>query len=1015
MREVSLSMRLRRAGFTDTARASALLDDPALSGLNALSLIEDFAACPDPDQGLLALIRLAETCGGEASDFSTLAAVFADSEARRRLLAVLGASSALGNHLCAHPEHLTLFLDNPETDQTDTAIPPTSWQAEREGFLGAVRADSSLAAPVAGCEWAEGVAALRSHYYARVTSLAAADLTSPNPLEAVSAVSRTLSDIVAGALEAGLALARHEIPEASAVDLAVIAMGKTGACEVNYVSDVDVIYVAAPASRRESEGVLLDEAEAIAVATKMATLLAKAVSAPASEPALWVLDANLRPEGQDGPLVRTLASHLEYYRRWAKGWEFQALLKARAIAGAMELGRAYVEATREFVWNAASSDNFVQDSRAMRRRVEATIASKDEARHLKLGKGGLRDVEFTVQLLQLVHGRTDENLHVRPTLDALVALSEGGYISRSDGERLNHDYRVLRLLEHRIQLQRLKRSHLVPSSEVELRRVARAMGMPEISDASKLEALWQETRREVRSLHQEIYYRPLLPLAARLSTDDIALNDDAAKERLAAIGYRDPGGALRHIGVLTDGVSRAAAISRQLLPVMLGWFAEAPHPDAGLLAFRILFEKAGTNSYFMRTLRDGGAAAERLCHVLGSSKFVAQQLPELPESVSWLADLSQLAAPSREELESEMESLVGRRVNASDIAQAGRYLRRREMLRAGLAQALGASDGEQTRRAVSLAADIAVHAALRGALTHVCAGKEPLSDFLVVALGRMGGQEMCFASDADLMVVYEPFDGAHVDEAGAEAVEVAAALMRLLGEIGSEPPLPADFDLRPEGKDGPVARSLDSYAEYYERWAATWERQALLRARPCAGAVELGERFVALIDRFRYPKDGLSASEAKEIRLMKARVENERIPRGVRPERHLKLGRGGQLDVEWTVQLLQLSHAGALEPLRVTGTLAALRAARDCGLLNGQDAAILQEAWALASELRDLNFLATGRANAKVVDQLPTSFEVLAQVAFLAGDTQGERSQIEEQYLRATRRARKVVEKVFYS
>lgn len=1034
MREVSMPTRLRRAGFLDPGRAAALLADPALEGLGIDGKAEAFRHAADPDQSLLALVRLAEACR-TAGVSDTLARVLAGERSLRRILALLGLSGALGNFLCAHPASVGLFLDKPasrdpgenEADATAEAaagIPCATWEGERARFLQAVGADPKASRPVAGLDWAEGVAALRIRYHERVCALAAADLTSPDPLAGMSRVGTALSDIVAGALEAALALARREVPGSADVAFAVIAMGKTGASEVNYVSDVDVVYVA-EAAEATGHGPAR-EAEALAAATKMATLLARAVSAPASEPALWTLDANLRPEGKDGPLVRTLDSHLEYYRRWAEGWEFQALLKARAIAGDMELGRAYVEGTREFVWSAASRENFVEDSRAMRRRVEKTVAGKDEARQLKLGKGGLRDVEFTVQLLQLVHGRTDASLRVRPTLKALAALRDGGYVSRADAEELDRDYRTLRLLEHRIQLQRLRRSRVVPKNPVELRRVARSMGLAGIRDAESLEELWLKIRREVRTLHQNIYYRPLLPLAARLAAQDVALDDAAAKERLAAIGYRNPAGALRHIGAVTEGVSRAAAISRQLLPVMLGWFAEAPDPDGGLLAFRILFEKAGTNSYFMRTLRDGGAAAERLCHVLGASTYLAQEMPDLPESVSWLSDLERLSAPTREELEGEMESMLGRRSKPEDIAQAGRYLRRREMLRAGLALVLGASDGEESRRAISLAADIAVHAALAASIAGVCGEEEPANEYLVVAMGRMGSREMCLASDADLMFVYEPIDDGRLDgtdpwtgegrlgACGAEAFAVATGLREFLSGIGAEPPLPVDFDLRPEGKAGPIERSFASYAEYYERWAATWERQALLRARPCAGSERMGKRFVEMVAPHRYPPQGLSAAQLREIRLMKARVEHERIPRGIRPERHLKLGRGGQSDVEWTVQLLQIRHGGREAALRVTGTLAALRGALETGHVDAADAEILKDAWDMASRLRDLNFLATGRTNPKIVDVLPATPDQLAAVAYMDGREASERSQVEEEYLRATRRARKTVEKLFY-
>ncbi len=1008
MREQSLTSQLRKAGFADPARAEQLVDDPALAALRSYRYLADFHDVADPDQCLLALIRLCEAC--EAARLgAVLHGLIEQPASRARLLALLGMSSSLGDFLISHPTCLEAVV-RPSSGASRCGIPITTLAHEREVALRAVGADPNDLFPVARIE--DGVNRLRIHYLTRIGALAASDLTAPDPLAAMPEVASQIADIVGGALEAALATARAETEDADKVGLAIIAMGKTGARELNYISDVDVVYVA----RTLDDS--LDEDGVIRIASRLATCAGRAVSASAGEPALWMLDANLRPEGKDGPLVRTLDSHVAYYRRWAKGWEFQALLKARPIAGDMELGERYIEELSPHVWVAASRSNFVEDSRAMRRRVEEHVPAREQERQLKLGKGGLRDVEFTVQLLQLVHGRTDESLRKSSTLGAIAALRDGGYVARKDAELLDRDYRLLRTLEHRIQLQRLRRSHLVPSGQAELRRVARGMKCAGITSAADLEHLWQGTRREVRQLHQAIYYRPLLPEAAKLSPDDVSLNSDAAKERLASMGYRDPAGALNHITALTAGVSRTAAIQRQLLPVMLGWFAQGPEPDSGLLAFRVLSERMGRTSWYMRTLRDGGAAAERLCLILSSSRYLADQIPGLAESVSWLVDKEELEPRTREELDTELESMLTRRGEPSQIAGAGRYLRRRELMRTAMGQVLRVVDPVASRAAVSHAAEIAIDAGLRGAVIAACKKlgvSEPLSRYAVFALGRMGGKEMGYASDADILFVHDPFPG--VDEVAAQrlANEVASQLARLLKETSPEPPMPVDYDLRPEGRNGPLARSIASFAEYYERWAEVWEYQSLLRARPITGDSDLARQFVDLIAAYRYPQDGLPEPALREIRRIKARVEIERMPRGVRPQHHLKLGRGGLADVEWTAQLLQLKYAGRYPALRTTATLPALQAAREAGLLDHEDAERLCTAWGLASLLRDLNFLGTGRAQASRIDVLPHELGELAVVASLMGKDISDRHDVVEEYLRAARRSRTIVERVFYA
>ena len=288
---------------------------------------------------------------------------------------------------------------------------------------------------------------MRAAYRRVLLHLAADDLTSASPEDMMPIVGERIAALVDATLDAALALARRDIDPEARVPFAIIAMGKTGARELNYISDVDVVYVA-------EAGADGDERSALEIATRLASATASACSGPGSEAPLWTVDANLRPEGRNGVLVRTIESYRQYWDKWAQTWEFQALLKARACAGDPRLGMAFEEAAQPYVWSASAREGFVEAARAMRRRVEDNISRSHASRELKLGRGGLRDVEFTVQLLQLVHGRTDVFLRVRSTLEAIEALREGGYIARSDADQLASCYRFLRAVEHRTQLPR---------------------------------------------------------------------------------------------------------------------------------------------------------------------------------------------------------------------------------------------------------------------------------------------------------------------------------------------------------------------------------------------------------------------------------------------------------------------------------------------------------------------------------------------------------------------------------
>lgn len=1034
-RRPTLTGRLARVGFADISRSASLLADPDLAllldggrapgadapdgGVDPASVVDDellaaFGAAADPDLALLQVVRLAGALRADVEARGPLVDVarrtLQPGQARDRLLAVLGASVALGDDVVRRPALLEVVAD----PTPGTGVDVRDVRAE---LLRAVGADPDGAVPVADQAGPERVDALRRAYRERILRIAATDLTVTDPLTRMPAVGAALADLAAAALEGALAIARAELDDHGAgVRLAVIGMGKCGARELNYISDVDVIYVVEPA-----EG--YDEAYATGVGARLATGLARVCWGTSGEPALWQVDAALRPEGKQGPLVRTLASHVAYYERWAKTWEFQALLKARTVAGDRDLGRAYEEAIAPFVWSAAGRENFVEDSQAMRRRVEDHVPAAEADRQLKLGKGGLRDVEFTVQLLQLVHGRADESIRSRGTLTALAELAAAGYVGREHAARLGVCYRFLRSLEHRIQLFRLRRTHLVPTAEDELRRLARSLGM-RAEGAEGLTERWRATRREVRGLHEEIFYRPLLPAVAQLSPDEVSLAPEAAKARFAAIGYRDPAGAMRHVTALTEGVSRRAAIQRQLLPVMLGWFAEGADPDAGLLAFRTLSETLGATHWYLKLLRDSGSAAQRLAHLLSNSRYLADALARSPESVRWLADDADLAPRGIQRLTAETDAILTRADEVEPATVSLRAVRRRELARTGAAELLGVVDAVDAARSISDAADVVLAGALRVA-EFVARGElgydaqDPGSAparLLVVAMGRLGGREMGYGSDADVMFVHDPAPGTEGADAQAYALAVATRLRQLLSAVGPEPALPVDADLRPEGRNGPLVRSLASYTEYYERWSSVWEAQALLRARPVAGDLDgLGEAFTRVVDGRRYPQGGLDLAEVREVRRIKARVESERLPRGVEASRHLKLGRGGVSDVEWTVQLLQLQHAHDVAGLRTTSTVDALDAAVAADLVDADDAAVLGEAWHLASRLRSALVLWSGRTTGTTVDVLPHdrfALNGLARVLDLPDVHTG--AELEEHFLRTARRARTVMERVFY-
>ncbi len=977
----------RNTSLSELAGYGFINLEPALKNLEELVVLIGDRARPalafvakaqNPDQSLELLLRLSRNHTSQLKSFCAKASHL------ERLCLVLGASSALFEFLDRHVEHLSLLEGKPSL--------PTLEDHSRELMA---QADS--------------VAQIRIGYRKQLTKIASFDIEQLDPVAGVGQVAASLADLAGATLDAGLVLARQEISnpentasypesEVAATRVAVIGMGKCGARELNYISDVDVIFVAEPSGDIESS-------RAMEIATKLVTRMMRIMDEVATEPPLWQVDANLRPEGKSGALVRSLDSHQSYYERWAESWEFQALLKARPIAGDQALGADYISRIWPKVWESTVRENFVESVQKMRQRVTDNIPTSEVDAQIKLGPGGLRDIEFTVQLLQLVHGRNDQSIRVRDTLGALEALSNGSYIGRDDAERFSAHYRFLRLLEHRIQLSAMRRTHLMPTDERARRSIARAVSL-ELT-AEQLISRWEKVKLEVRDLHQQLFYRPLLSAVSGLSQEDLELTSAQAQDRLAAIGFGDTKGALAHISALTTGLSRRAAIQRQLLPVLLQWFAEGTDPDAALLAFRRLSEDLGDSHWYLRMLRDSSGAAKRMTQVFSTSRLATSLFEKMPEAAAWFDREDELEPDTLESLNAQFEAIVSRHEDAELAAASIRAIRRKETLRVAMGAALGIIDLERTSQGLTDLTESYLIAIQEIATKFLIEKQGQLChELAIVAMGRFGGAELGFGSDADVMFVYRVL-GEDVNKAQAEAEILVSEIRRLSADQSLEFEL--DLDLRPEGKNGPIVRSIDSYAAYYKRWAGTWESQALLRARLISGEQAISSEFVELIDQYRYP-EVIEQAAIVEIRRIKARVEVERLPQGADPKRHLKLGRGSISDVEWLVQLFQLKYASANPQIQTPHTLPALEQMEACGFINNSDARVLKEAWVLSSSIRSNSMLYLN----KRTDVLPLDRQQLEGIARLNGYPRGGASSLEQDYLAATRRGRAVFEKLFF-
>jgi glutamate-ammonia-ligase adenylyltransferase len=809
-----------------------------------------------------------------------------------------------------------------------------------------------------------------------IARIAARDLLGIADLRAVA---HDLADLASACLEVALRIAAPEVP------IAVIGMGKLGAAELNYSSDVDVLFV--------------HEGDGLAEAERVVRTVLRVMSEPSPDGIVFRTDAALRPEGRAGALSRTVDSYESYWREWAKTWEKQALIKARPVAGDAQIGDAFIARANPYVWPDVLDPDAVREVRMMKARTEDMLRKKGVAdREIKRGQGGIRDIEFAVQLLQLVHGREDVNIRAADTLSALEQLASAGYITTTDANQLDDAYVWLRTVEHRLQLVDEHQTHTIPTDVNARTHLARVLGFRDTPNEPAVERFDDEMRRHqtmVRSIHERLFFAPLLDTLAGVGV----LPEAAAEERLRAFGFGDVDHTRAALHELTAGLTRRSRVMQQLLPAILGWLSAAPDPDLGLLQLRRLCEGYTRSSTLARRFRETPVAAERTCRILGSSRVLGMALHRHPDVVDSLADDAFVTdEPSAGALADVAVDTLDWRLD-DDGRRAGlRRFKRRELLRIGARDIVGGADLRSVGRELSHLADACVEGALQSL--------EPSLPFAVFGLGRLGGRELSYASDIDVIFVYEGKTATDFDA----AERLATRLMRAIGDVTSEgTTFRVDARLRPEGNQGPLARSLDGFRTYYEEWGQTWEFQALTKARPIAGDRDVAQRFLELAMPFVY-RDPMPAEWTREIRRMKARIENERIPPGEDPQFHLKLGRGSLSDVEFTVQLEQLRVGAQHADVRTTATLGALDALVAAGAVAGEDADQLRDAYELCERARNARYLLTASPS----DALPVDGDEAEKLALLMGYGERPQQQLRDEYRRVTRRSRAVVERVFY-
>lgn len=636
------------------------------------------------------------------------------------------------------------------------------------------------------------------------------------------------------------------------------------------------------------------------------------------------------------------------------------MIKARAAAGDPWLGSAFVDGILPFVYPERLAPQAIDEVRRTKVRLEEYIRQRGkELTEVKRGRGGIRDVEFAVQLLQIVHGRRDAGLREPNTLRALATLAEEGYVAEVDAVALADAYRFLRRLEHRLQMVRDLQTHDLPAAPAARRTIARALGL---ADAAALQSEYDHTTATVRGIHERLFYRPLLEAFAGPALTP-GVDRAATQELLAGLGFGSPARSYEVLRRLVDPATRMGKVLANAFPVMAPTLAGAVDPDAALVRLERVAESVGTRDVLADALANDPGGARRLANAVGASSFATDLLVAVPARLLALSDPSDAVDP-----QGQLVRAVAR--------YAGRELSPRE-----------------TGAALSDVADRVVREAVEAA--------EPQLPFAVIGLGTLGARELNVASDLDVVFVYEGEGPADLKRAGTAAERV----MQHVRAQGWAP----DADLRPEGRGGPLARSIAGFLEYWQRYAELWEFQALLRARFVAGDADLGRRFELNAGDVAYPPEGLTIDRVDGIRAMRDRIERERVKPADAARFHFKLGVGSLADVQFAVELSLMRHGGTHPDLRTRSTLEAIDRLAAGRFIEGSTARDLGEAFVFCSDVKNA-LEVDRRLHAEALPSDPAAQTALAR---RLGYEAYPRQSFLDDYLRVTRRCRRAMERVF--
>ena len=950
-----LAALLETIGFAFPSRSAAnirLLTDtfspPCLYNVIITSLTTPLA-----DMALNNLERIAAIVSKEE-----LSAICTKKGRLAQLLTVCGSSPFLAGILCRDPSYFSGLFTNRQIDV----------KRDEEGSLATLRA---LVGPDIGYQALLPI--LRRFKYQEVLRIASRDLNGLAPLEEVTA---ELSDLASATLQVAYEVARcalvseHGIPLMETpngleeADLTILGMGKLGGRELNFSSDIDLIYFYST-DRGETAGVpdgLGGSKGKISLHTffvKLAEMITRAISQVTAEGFVFRVDLGLRPEGKSGDMAISLLSAEIYYESWGQSWERAAMLKARPVAGNRGLGDRFLKLIEPFVHRRYLDYNLIEDIMAMKKKIDASLAREREGEYnIKLGRGGIREIEFFIQALQLVYAGKNPLLRIKNSLEALATLRDARIIKPDDCSDLCEAYRFLRTVEHRIQMVQERQTHSLPKKDDEMLALARRCGFLRQNGLERFRNTLEKHRQRVSAIYGTLFLSRDERLKEEVQPDiyhflDRSANPDLIKEMLSERRFERVDSAYENLLLLRDGppkarlTERARRLLEKIAPLLLQEIFASPDPDLALSNLERFLCAIGPRSTPYALLAENRQILQLLVSLFGMSEFLSKIFIAHPELLdSLVARSSSSSFKKRQEMAAELTELLHRADDVEERLDVLRRYRHEEFLRIGMNDIYGRLGQTEVTTQLTWLAEVCLGAAYDMAKVELARYGQPTyrdasgtartACFTVIGMGKMGGFELNYHSDLDIIYIYDQqglTDGEKQITNHEYFAKLGQKIISILTTLTREGYVyKIDTRLRPSGNAGPLVTSLQSFKEYHRNEAQLWERQALTKARVVLGEEPLRGSIEEVIRHTVYGF-GIAQGAKEEINRLRIRMETE-IARESEGSYNIKTGRGGMVDVEFVVQYLQLKHGRDYPDIRNTNTLIALKAMKSCDIIS---------------------------------------------------------------------------------